>query len=114
MMYELEGTVKVVMETQTFGSGFTKREFVVTTDEKFPQDVKFECVKERTALLDPLGKGDRVKVGFYIRGNEYKERYYVNLNASKVDKLDGGEAEAGAVAPGEAPYPTADDTDIPF
>ncbi|MBT5167314.1 MAG: DUF3127 domain-containing protein, partial [Opitutales bacterium] len=38
-MYEMEGKVKVIEDTQTFGSGFQKREFVVTSEEKFPQDV---------------------------------------------------------------------------
>ena len=50
--YELTGTVKGVMDEVTFDSGFTKREFVVTTaDERYPQDLKFECVKDRCALL---------------------------------------------------------------
>lgn len=35
--WELEGTLKVVMDAMQFDSGFTKREFVVTTDEMYPQ-----------------------------------------------------------------------------
>jgi single-strand DNA-binding protein len=30
--FELEGTVKVIDEVQTFASGFTKREFVVEVE----------------------------------------------------------------------------------
>ena len=34
-------------EVQSFPSGFTKREFVVTTAaDKYPQDLKFEIVKD--------------------------------------------------------------------
>ena len=36
-MYELEGTVKLIDDTQTFGSGFKKREFVVTSRRSFPR-----------------------------------------------------------------------------
>ena len=37
MAFEVEGTLKVIMDTQTFGSGFTKREFVVTVgDDRYP------------------------------------------------------------------------------
>jgi len=93
--YELTGTVKVIMDQVTFDSGFTKREFVVTTDEeRYPQDVKFECVKDRCALLDAVKPGQRVTVTFDIRGNEYKERYFVSLSAWKV--------EAGAKQPDAA------------
>ena len=88
MSYELVGTVKVVMEMQTFASGFTKREFVVTTEDDYPQEIKFECIKERCALLDHVQVGGRVKVQFRVRGNEYKERYYVNLQAYQLEKLD--------------------------
>lgn len=91
-MFELEGAVKLLEETQTFSSGFSKREFVITTEEKFPQDVKFECTKEKIELLTKLRPGDRVKVTFNIRGNEYKGRYYVNLQAWRVESL-GGEVD---------------------
>jgi single-strand DNA-binding protein len=84
--YELTGTVKVVMDLMKFDSGFTKREFVVTTDDdRYPQHIKFECVKDRCALLDNIKPGQRVTVSFDVRGNEYKERYFVNLNAWRID-----------------------------
>ena len=89
--FELEGTVKVIDEVQTFASGFTKREFVVEVEDgKFPQSIKFECVKEKTALIDEFQIGDPVKVSFDIRGNEYKGKYYVNLNAWKLERPGAG------------------------
>ncbi len=93
VMYEMEGTVKLIEDLQTFSSGFTKREFVVTTDEKFPQDVKFECTKDKVELVDKLRSGDKVKVSFNIRGNEYKGRYYVNLQAWRIEN-GGGEVDS--------------------
>lgn len=84
--YELEGTVKLIDEVKTFSGGFTKREFVVTTaDDRYPQHIKFECVKERCALLDNIREGQKVKVSFDIRGSEYNSRYFVNLNAWKIE-----------------------------
>ncbi len=88
-MYEMEGTVKLIEDTQTFGSGFQKREFVITSDEKFPQDVKFECTKEKIELVEKVRTGDRVKVSFNIRGNEYKGRFYVNLQAWRIEHGEG-------------------------
>lgn len=90
-MYELSGKIKVIEDTQSFSSGFTKREFVVTTgDSKYPQDIKFEVVKDKTALLDSLSVGQEVSVNFDIRGNEYNGRYYVNLNCWKLQPAGGG------------------------
>jgi single-strand DNA-binding protein len=91
--FELEGTLKHLFDTQTFASGFAKREFVVEVpDGKYPQMLKFECVKDKIAMLDGVKVGDSVKVAFDIRGSEYKERFYVNLNAWKIGKADGSPA----------------------
>ena len=97
--YDMTGNVKAVMDKQSFDSGFTKREFVVTTEEdRFPQDIKFECVKEKVSLLDNVKEGDRVNVTFDLRGNEYNDRYYVNLTAWKVAPAD----DAGGASPATA------------
>lgn len=88
-MYEMVGSVKLIEETQTFSSGFSKREFVITTEDKFPQDVKFEATKEKIEQVDRLKVGDHVKVSFNIRGNEYKGRYFVNLQSWKIENAGG-------------------------
>lgn len=94
--FEIEGTLKVISEVQSFASGFTKREFVVEVEDgKYPQMIKFEVVKDKTALLDQLSEGDPVSVAFDIRGNEYNGRYYVNLNAWKVERGGGGSGGGG-------------------
>ncbi len=92
--YEMEGTVKVINELMTFPSGFSKREFVITTEgERFPQDVKFECVKDRTAMLDKIKEGQKVNVTFDIQGREYNGKYFVNLNAWKINAPGAGAAK---------------------
>ncbi len=125
--YELSGTVKEILDIQTFQSGFTKREFVVTTEDgKYSNDIKFETVRDKTALLDGISKGDTVNVTFDVRGNEYNGRYYVNLNAWKVTGGAGGGGGGGAAAPAAAAaaaepidemppgYGQEDEDDIPF
>ncbi|MEM6279312.1 MAG: DUF3127 domain-containing protein [Verrucomicrobiota bacterium] len=124
--FELEGTVKVIGEVQTFASGFTKREFVVEVEDgNYPQSIKFECLKDKTSLTDSLSVGDAVKVNFDIRGNEYNGKYYVNLNAWRIEKSGGASAPpADAGSQGEAPpshlseppagHGNESDDDIPF
>lgn len=108
MSYEMTGKVKKVMDLMTFDSGFTKREFVITTDEQYPQDVKFETVRDKTSLCDKLEEGQEVTVHFDIRGNEYKDRFYVNLNAWRVQA---GESN-GNSSPAASDGPPLD-TDLP-
>jgi single-strand DNA-binding protein len=114
MSYELTGKIKLFMDQQTFSSGFTKREFVVTTEGEYPQDIKLECVKDNVAKLSKFTEGDRVLVSFDVRGNEYKDRYYVNLVAWKIAHF-GGEAAAPAPKQADAYTQPADtDEDMPF
>jgi len=90
-MYEATGKIKAIFDTQTFASGFAKREFVITTGDKFPQDLKFEVVKDKCGLLDDFHPDQDVQVNFDIRGNEYNGKYYVNLSCWKLQPADGAE-----------------------
>jgi hypothetical protein len=95
-MYEASGKIKLISDTQTFPSGFSKREFVVTTgDGKYPQDLKFEMVKDKCSILDTYKEGSDVKVSFDIRGNEYNGKYYVNLSCWKLESGAGGGGGGG-------------------
>lgn len=90
-MYETAGKLKWIGDTQSFPSGFTKREFVVTTAaDKYPQDLKFEVVKDKCSILDGFKEGSDVRVNFDIRGNEYNGKYYVNLACWKLESGAGG------------------------
>lgn len=99
MSYEYTGTVKKIGEVQTFPSGFSKREIVVTSEEdRYPQDVSFEFLKEKADLLNPISEADRVKITFDIGGREYNGRYFNNLKGWRIEKLD----DEGGAAPGAA------------
>lgn len=85
---ELKGKIKVIFNTQTVGNGFQKREFVVTTYDQYPQQIKFELIKDRCTLLDQYAAGEDVTVHFDIRGREYNEKYFVNLQAWKIVRTE--------------------------
>lgn len=124
-MFQLSGKVKEIFEEQTFASGFNKREFVITTEEdRYPQDISFECLKEKVSLIESLQKGEDVTVFFDIRGREWNGRYFVNLNAWKIEKGTGSESgddapdSAGSTAPRArtkpAPSGEIGDEEVPF
>jgi hypothetical protein len=96
-MYELSGTVKKILDEKTFSSGFNVREFVVTTEaDKFPQDICLQCVKDKVELVNKLKEGDKVKVSFDLRGREWQGKYFVNLNAWKIDYGAGDSGDSGS------------------
>lgn len=126
-MYEASGKIKLINDTQTFPSGFSKREFVVTTaHDKYPQDIKFEVVKDKCSILDNYQEGQDVVVNFDVRGNEYNGKYYVNLACWKLSgggsSGSGGGDEYSQETPATAEPSAADlrkeddfdDDDIPF
>lgn len=87
MNYELTGTVKLINEVQTFASGFTKRELIVTVpDGNYPQDISLDFLKDKVELLNDVAIGDEITVSFNLRGREYNGKYFNNLNAWKIQK----------------------------
>ena len=115
-MYSTSGKLKWIGDVQSFPSGFTKREFVVTTTaDKYPQDLKFEIVKDKCSLLNPFEVGQEVEVSFDIRGNEYNGKYFVNLSCWKIQLAGAATAPPAqsrqtrhGTAPADA-EPTAED-----
>lgn len=127
MAFEVKGTLKKLFDQQDFPSGFYKRDFVVTTMEQYPQDIKFSALKEKSEQLGQYSEGDVVNVKFDLRGREYNGQYYVDLNAWRIERGDSAGAEVAAgqepAAVSAAPMPSvppmpaaapADDDDLPF
>jgi len=121
-MSSIVGKIKEMSDTQTFSSGFSKREIVVTTEEKFPQDIKIEFMKERADALSSYKVGDEVSVEYNLRGSEYQGRYFVNVLGWKIEKTQKGSpekkseptsAKPSQKAPKEKP-PVDDFEDSPF
>ena len=60
---ELQGKIKLIGETQTFGAnGFRKREVVITTEEQYPQSIMIEFTQDKSDLLNAYSVGQNVKI----------------------------------------------------
>jgi single-strand DNA-binding protein len=91
MSFEIKGKIKVLFDRQDFPSGFFKRDFVITTNDQYPQDIKFGALKERVEQLDGLSVDDEVTVKFDVKGREYNGNYYVDLNAWRIERGASGQ-----------------------
>ena len=108
--FTIKGRVTVIKDEQTFGSGFNKREFVISDEaEKYPQEIQFEAVKDKTAIVASLNVGDLVEIGFNIRGREWNTKHFVNLEAWKITVL---ESSTTAPRTAQAAAPEGDDLNL--
>lgn len=106
---EITGRIKLIMDEQRFDSGFFKREFVITTDDQYPQVIKFELLKDKVEQITSFKPEDAVRVLFDIRGSEWNGKFFNNLVAWKIEAL----AEtANAASPSAAAKPAAQTVDI--
>ncbi len=120
MNYEITGTIIEIFDEQQISDRFKKREFVIeTVDGNFTDVVKFQLVQDKTNLIEGFNKGDKVNISFNIRGNKWKDNYFVNLQAWKIDQTEPSQASSAQGPPPPAeedmpPLPDAPDDDLPF
>jgi hypothetical protein len=128
MSLELTGTLVKFYETKSFPSGFSIQEFVVRTDERYPQEILVQAAKEKIDVLKNFKENDVVKVKFNLRGREYNGRHFVSLDMWTMDIAAAGSTSASnpstmgnSAAPAPAPMMNdnpsnneADGDDLPF
>lgn len=69
---EIQGRIKTIFATETVGqNGFQKRDFVITTDGQYPQDIIIQFAQGNCAVLDRFQVGQIVKVHFNLQGREW-------------------------------------------
>ena len=106
---EIQGRVKMIGDTQTFGNnGFRKREIVITTEEQYPQHIMVEFVQDKTDLLNNYQVGQMVKININLRGREWvnpqgETKYFNSIQGWRIENL-----QAEAQPEGMPPVPPAD------
>ena len=99
----IKGAIKLIKSIKVISDKFSVREFVITTADKYPQEVIFQTVNDKMDTIAPYGQGQVVTVSFNVRGREYNGRYYNTLDAWKVQ----GEATAPSVVNDQMPWDDA-------
>lgn len=88
---DVTGRIKLITDTQEFGSnGFKKREIVITTEDQYPQHIMIEFVQDKCALLDNFKEGQDVKIAFNLRGREWVNpegvaKYFNSLSGWRIE-----------------------------
>lgn len=119
MAYKATGRLHKVFDTEQKSASFQAREFVIeVADGKFPQMVKFQLTQDKCSIIDDYSEGEEISVDFDLRGREWNDKYFTNLNAWRIARAEAGDGDSFAAqqsAPPAAAPVTADfDDDIPF
>ena len=103
MSFETEGTLHKVFDTEAKTASFQAREFVIKHDGNYPQFIKFQLTQDRCDMINAFKEGDSIKVSFDLRGREWNDKYFTNLNAWKIEAGQAQEtpADTGENATGE-------------
>ena len=123
---EIQGKIKLIDETKTYGSnGFRKREVVVTTEEQYPQHILVEFVQDKTDLLNAYKVGQSVKISINLRGREWvnpqgETKYFNSIQGWRIESMEEAvSSDMPPIPPADAFEPASDfndddHDDLPF
>jgi hypothetical protein len=96
MSFELTGKLVAKFDTVQRTESFKTREFVVEKSDEINSRtivnyIKFQCVQDKTSLLDRFNIGDEIKVYFNIKGSRWEKdgrtNYITNLDAWRMEQI---------------------------
>lgn len=96
MSYELTGKLVAKYDEVQRTATFKTREFAVEKSDDIGgrtvvNYVKFQCVQDKTAIVDRVNIGDEIKVFFNIKGSKWEKNgvtnYITNLDAWRIEQV---------------------------
>lgn len=88
---DIKGKIEVVMETNVVSEKFKKREFVVKTDDQYPQLILCQLTQDKCVLLDKFVVGSAVTVHVNLRGRVWEspqgeKKYFNTIEAWRIEE----------------------------
>jgi hypothetical protein len=128
MSFEIQGKLIAVYPVVQRSETFKTREFVIEKTDDIggriiTNYVKFQCVQDKTTIVDRVNVNDNVKVLFNIKGTKWnkngQDNYITNLDAWRIETVQMGSTattETNNFAPSTPPPPPVDNDvdDLPF
>jgi len=121
MALSVKGRINQILKSEAgvskAGKEWSKREFIIETDEQFPRKVCFTLFRDKTKLINGLSAGEEVEVSFNIESREYNGEWFHNSKAWKIDKVSANQIPDGPpeYTLNEIPPETEEDEgDLPF
>lgn len=91
MGQQIFGKIHAIHDIQKINENFFKRDFVVRTDDQFPQTILMELHHDNVFILDEYKKGDIVTVTINLKGRSWtnpqgEEKFFNTIVAWKIER----------------------------
>ncbi len=85
----VKGKIYKIGGTQKISEKFSKREFVIETDDKYPQKILLQLSQDKCNLIDVFNVGQEVEASINLRGREWIDpkgvaKYFNTLEVWKL------------------------------
>lgn len=109
---EITGKIIVACEprggvSQRTGNNWKMQEFVIETHDQYPKKCMFNVFGEDRLRDFNIQVGDELTVSFDIDAREYNGRWYNDIRAWRVVRVDPNAVAAAGVAPAAVETPAA-------
>jgi len=109
---EIKGTLKVIRDIQQVSANFQKREFVIETQEQYPQTIALELHGDKVDIIDAYGIGESVTVAINLRGREWinpqgEAKYFNTIVAWKIQRENSQPSNNATTQTSPREYPQA-------
>ena len=103
------GTLKLIRPIQQITEKFSKREFVIVTNEQYPQTIQIELQGSNVDIIDAYGVGEEIVCDLNLRGRAWTNKegvevYFNTIVAWKIQRP--GASQGQGIAQDYAPPTT--------
>ncbi|MEK9601247.1 MAG: DUF3127 domain-containing protein [Bacteroidota bacterium] len=87
----LEGRLVQILsaqEGQSTRGAWKKQDFIIETSEQYPKKVCICCWNEKTEELSKFQLNDNLRVSINIESREYNSKWYTDIKAWRIEKLN--------------------------
>ena len=124
MSFKVKGRVVDILQLQTGSSArgeWKKLDFVLEVpDDQFPKKICFTLFNDKTEMIKETDKNREMEVSFNLEGREYNGKWYHNVNAFRIDRVEKTESASGQSVPPPyieddyIPVREGENDDLPF
>ena len=124
MSFKVKGKLIDILPVQTGSSArgeWKKLDFVLEVpDDQFPKKICFTLFNDKTEMVKESDKNRELEVSFNLEGREYNGKWYHNVNAFKIDRIEKSSGLGEHLAPPPhdlddyMPVKDGENDDLPF
>jgi len=114
---DITGKLIEKFDVTTYGESFKKQEFVVETDDKYPQTIKMQATQDNIEKIAKCNIGQEYTFHFNLRGRKWEspDNKIIYFNTIEVWRVEQSEQEVEAEEIISAPVDSSTlSDDLPF